>query len=79
MYSVRIVFGQKSLRRVRALSPVCPSALPGVNVSELIKKIVSEAVYRSDYETVTEKLLEENLKYNDVVTALEAIAENKVF
>jgi len=61
------------------LSPVCPSALPGVNVSELIKKIVSEAVYRSDYETVTEKLLEENLKYNDVVTALEAIAENKVF
>ena len=67
------------VRKVRALSPVCASALPDVNVSELIKKIISEAVYRSDYETVTEKLLEENLKYNDVITALETIAESNIF
>ena len=67
------------VRKVRALSPVCASAHPDVNVSELIKKIITEAVYRSDYETVTEKLLEENLKYNDVITALETIAKSNIF
>ncbi len=69
----------KEVRQVRALSPVCPSAKPDVDVVELLKRIVSENVYKSDYENITENLLEEELNYEIVIPALKQIAENGMF
>ena len=69
----------KEVRQVRALSPVCSSAKPDVDVVELLKRIVSENVYKSDYENITENLLEEDLKYETVIPALKQIAENGMF
>lgn len=69
----------KEVRQVRALSPVCPSAKPDVDVVELLKRIVSENVYKSDYENITENLLEEELNYETVIPALKQIAENGMF
>lgn len=69
----------KEVRQVRALSPVCPSAKPDVDVVDLLKRIVSENVYKSDYENITENLLEEDLKYETVIPALKQIAENGMF
>lgn len=69
----------KEVRDVRVLSPICSSAKPDVNVVEILKKLVSEDVYKSDYENVTEKLLEENLDYNIVIEALKQISENGIF
>lgn len=67
------------VRAVRAESPVCPSAKKGVDVSSLLKIIIERNAYRSDYENVTEKLLEENLKYDEVIIALKTIAESGSF
>lgn len=69
----------KKVRQVRALSPVCPSAKPDVDVIELLKEIISENVYKSDYENITENLLEEDLNYETVIPALKQIAENGMF
>lgn len=69
----------KEVRQVRALSPVCPSAKQDVDVVDLLKRIVSENVYKSDYENITENLLEEDLKYATVIPALKQIAENGMF
>lgn len=69
----------KEVRKVRALSPVCTSAKPDVDVVELLKEIISENVYKSDYENITENLLEEDLNYETVIPALKQIAENGMF
>ena len=69
----------KEVRQVRALSPVCSSAKPDVDVVDLLKRIVSENVYKSDYENITENLLEEELNYETVIPALKQIAENGMF
>lgn len=69
----------KEVRQVRALSPVYPSAKQDVDVVDLLKRIVSENVYKSDYENITENLLEEELNYETVIPALKQIAENGMF
>ena len=69
----------KEVRQVRALSLVCPSAKPDVDVVELLRKIISENIYKSDYENITENLLEEDLNYETVISALKQIAENGMF
>lgn len=69
----------KEVREVRALSPVCPSAKPDADVIELLKEIISENVYKSDYDNITEKLLEEKLNYETVLPDLKHIAENGMF
>lgn len=69
----------KEVREVCAHSPVCPSANPDVDVVELLRKIISENIYKSDYENITENLLEEDLNYETVISALKQIAENGMF
>ena len=69
----------KEVREVRALSPVCPSAKPDVDVVQLLKRIISENVYKSDYKDITANLLEEDLNYETVIPALKQIAENGMF
>ena len=69
----------RDVRTVRAESPVCLSAKEGVDVPALLKKIIEENTYRPDYNNVTEKLLEDDLKYDDVIVALKTITENGMF
>lgn len=69
----------QDVRTVRAKSPVCPSAKEGVDVPALLKKIIEENTYRPDYNNVTEKLLKDDLKYDDVIVALKTITENGMF
>ena len=69
----------RNVRTVRAESPVCPSAKDGVDVPSLLKTIIEGNAYWVDYDNVTEKLLEENLKYDEVIVALKTIAESGLF
>ena len=55
------------------------SAKPDVDVVELLRKIISENIYKSDYKDITEKLLEEDLNYETVIPALKQIAESGIF
>lgn len=69
----------RDVRTVRAESPVCPSAKEGIDVPSLLKTIIEGNAYRADYDNVTEKLLEESLKYDEVIVALNKIAESGLF
>lgn len=65
----------ENVRQIRKLSPVCPSAVDGVDVSKLLKEIVESTVYKSDYKEITEKLLEEEVPYEIAIKALEEVTE----
>lgn len=69
----------KEVREVRKSSPVCLSAQDGVDVPELLKKIIKEAAYKGDYQNLTEGLLEEKISYEVAIQALMVIAEGKMF
>lgn len=67
------------VRVVRKGMAVCPSAQDGVDISALIKQIMQEEAYKSDYNTITTQLLEEQIPYDTVVTALTAIINGHIF
>lgn len=69
----------REVRGVRAQSTVCPSALPEVNISELLRKIIKEKAYKKDYDGLTVQLLEEDVTYDKAIVALEQIAEYNLF
>ena len=67
------------VRIIRAQSPICPSALPDVNISQLLKRIIEEKAYKNDYDNLTTQLLEEQLSYEVVINSLKNIALNEIF
>lgn len=69
----------KDVRSVRAGTNICPSAMQGVDVTALLKKIVAENVYKEDYNVLTVRLLEEKIGYEEALGAVESIAESGMF
>ena len=69
----------KEVREDRKASPVCLSAQDGVNVPDLLLKIVTENIYKSDYEELTERLLEEKVAYQEAIKSIRALIESNMF
>lgn len=67
------------VRILRAKSPVCPSALPDVDIPQLLERIIEEKAYKPDYDTLTTQLLEEQLSYEVVINSLKVIARSEIF
>lgn len=67
------------VRNIRAQSPICPSALPDVNIPQLLEQIIVEKAYKTDYDTLTTQLLEEQLSYDVVIDALKDISRGEIF
>ena len=67
------------VRKIRAKSSICPSAKSEINIPELLKKIIAEKAYQSDYETLTVQLLNEKVSYNTTISTLKQIADSKIF
>lgn len=69
----------KEVRNIRKVSNICPSAQDGVDVPELLREIIRGAVYKPDYQSITEKLLEEEVGYDLAIEALMEISRNGMF
>ena len=69
----------QTVRKERAKTNICPSAQPGVDIPEMLKHIVKNEVYKDDYNSITVKLLEEQVLYETAVEALTKIAESGIF
>lgn len=70
----------KEVREVREKNTsICLSAQPGVNVPEILMEIVNKGVYRADYETVTLRILEEEVSYEAAIESLKVIAASGIF
>ena len=69
----------KEVRNVRAMTNICPSAQPGVNVPELLTFLIENEVYKDDYEKITARILEEDVSYETAIKAVREIAVSGLF
>ena len=69
----------REVRNVRAMNNICPSAQPGVDVPEMLKYLVANDVYKSDFEIVTSRILEEQVTYATAVEAVKVLADSGMF
>ena len=70
----------KEVREVRAKNvSICHSAQPGVKVPEVLMEIVDKDIYQADYESVTLRILEEQIPYDVVIEAVKEIAASGKF
>ena len=69
----------KDVRSVRAMTNICPSAQPEVNVPELLNFLIENEVYRDDYEKITARILEEDVNYETAINAVKEIAVSGLF
>ena len=71
------------VRKVRLLRAknvtICPSAQPGVNVPQILKNIVENRIYKTDYESVTTKILKERIAYDEIMEAIKKIMVSGMF
>jgi len=57
----------------------CPSSLDGVNIDDMLEKIVDEAVYEKDYETITSYFQKTRIEYDTAIEAVKKIIELHIF
>lgn len=67
------------IRNHRARMSICPSAQPGVDVSELLKEIITKEIYRADYKEITTYFQNHPLEYEKAISAIRIIAESGIF
>ena len=69
----------REVRDVRAMTNICPSAQPGVNVPQMLDFLVKNEIYTEDYENITSRILEENVSYDTAIEAVRKIAASEMF
>ena len=69
----------KEVRSVRAMTNICPSAQPDVNVPEMLNFLIENEVYKDDYENITARIMEEGVNYDVAIEAIKKIAESGMF
>ena len=69
----------REVRDVRAMTNICPSAEPGVNVPQMLDFLVKNEIYKEDYENITSRILEENVSYDTAIEAVRKIAASEMF
>lgn len=57
----------------------CHSAKEGIAVNSLLQEIIEKAVYKKDYEDITEKMLFEEVPYDIAIQALQNIVDYELF
>lgn len=69
----------QEVRSARAMTNICPSAQPGVNVSEMLNFLIENEIYKDDYERITTRILEEDVTYETAIEAVRSIAASGIF
>lgn len=69
----------KEVRNVRAMTKICPSAQPEINVPEILEVLVKDEVYKEDYKNITVRILEEDVSYETAIEAVKTIAASGMF
>lgn len=68
------------VRKDRSLSKNNPSAKPEYNITILLKEIIQSRFYERDYKDITQKLLYENISYDEAIqNGLVKVVEMNIF
>ena len=69
----------QEVRSVRAMTNICPSAQPEVNVPEMLNFLIDNEIYKDDYEKITARILEEDVNYETAIEAVKKSAASGMF
>lgn len=69
----------QNVREERKPHVNCRSAKDGINMNALLQEIIDKAVYKQDYEEITEKILFEEVTYETAAAALQKILKSGIF
>lgn len=69
----------QEIREWRKSNRFCYSAADDVNINEILKKIIAEETYKSDYNDLTEILLYEKVGYDEAIQTLQKVLELNLF
>ena len=58
---------------------MCYSSKAGVNPQDVLRKLVQENAFESDYKQVTDKLLLEKVSYEEAIRAITTIMDSGIF
>lgn len=61
------------------MTNICPSAQPDVNVPEMLNFLIENEIYKEDYETITARILEEDVSYDVAIEAVKKIVASGMF
>lgn len=67
------------VREHRAQMSICPSAMPGVNVPDIITQFCDKAFYEDDYQSITSYFAADFVPYEDTITKMREIAAGSLF
>lgn len=67
------------VREQRSNMSICPSAVAGQNIPELLNTILRDEVYKEDYSTITSYFQHTPVPYEEAVSALQEIASGNIF
>jgi len=68
-----------NVREDRKMHRTCYSVQDGIDMYDLLGEIISNDIYKEDYETITETLLFEAVPYTEVLSALNNIRASRLF
>lgn len=68
-----------SVARDRKPHKMCLSVQDGINITEILREIISKNVYKDDYNNITAPLLFENVAYEQAIKSLTNILDEKLF
>lgn len=69
----------KQVREVRAELSICPSAVQGVDVPQLLREIIEKEVYKEDYFEITTYFQNHPVSYEKAIEAIRTVAESGMF
>lgn len=67
------------VRIVRAELSICPSAVSGINISDLLEEIIAKEVYKADYQDITTYFQKHPIDYDMAIEAIRKIAASGMF
>ncbi len=79
VYNLSLKLLVENVRNDRKPNKTCLSAQDGVNIPELLKKIVSNDFLKKDYYETTIKLLTKAVNYDEAIKSLQRIIDSGLF
>ena len=67
------------IKLLRKEKKTCYSAQDNVSINNLLSKIIEEKFYKKDYNEVTKLLLTKPINYEEIISVLNIIIDNKIF
>lgn len=67
------------VRELRAKMSICPSALKGINIPDLLSEIIDKEVYKADYIQITTYFQKHPVEYDVAIGAIKEIIDSRMF